>query len=59
MKPRAGFVNAKILGYVFMIQLKTRINEEARKAGADQRDKQAYRNYPFEHWRKGNSYINR
>jgi hypothetical protein len=39
MQPWAVFVDTKILGDIFMIQLETGIYEEARKAGADQRYK--------------------
>jgi hypothetical protein len=56
MYPGAIFINAKILGDVFMIQLKTGIYEEARKVRTDQRNKQTYGNCFFEHLRKGNGY---
>ena len=44
VQPWPGLVHAKFLGNIFMIQLEPCINEETRKAGADQRNKQAYRN---------------
>ena len=56
MHPGTRFIYAKIAGDVLMIELKTRIDEEARKVGTDQHYKQTYANYFFEHWRKGNSY---
>jgi len=39
MHPGPVFIDAKIFGDVFMVQLKTCIDEEARKAGANQRNK--------------------
>lgn len=58
MHPWAALVNAKVLGYIFMVQLKTCIYEETRKVGTDQRNKQTYSNGFFEHLRKGNGYNN-
>ena len=59
MHPGFVFINTKIFGYVFVIQLKTCIYKETWKAGTNQRNKQAYGNYPFEHLRKGNWYSKR
>lgn len=59
MHPGAAFVNAKVAGYVLAIELKPRINKEARKAGTNQRDKQDDRNQSFEHWCKCNGYNKR
>ena len=56
MHPGTGFINTKILGNIFMVQLKTRIDEEARKVGTDQRYKQTYGDCLFEHLRKDNVY---
>ena len=39
VQPGAVFINTKILRDIFMVQFKTRIRKESRKAGADQRGK--------------------
>lgn len=58
MHPWSTFIDTKVLGDIFMIQLKTGIDEETRKVRTDQRYKQTYGNCSFEHLRKFNGYLN-
>lgn len=56
MHPRTTLINAKILGNIFLIQLKTGIDEKPRKVRTDQRYQQSYGNRLLEHLRKDNGY---